>query len=202
VSDPDIEIFHRAFAGDRIASEKLVQAYHGLLVAMVRPLVGESLAEDVAQETWIKALTAIEKFEGRSSLRTWLVSIALNEARMILRKSGREVLVDHWGETDASPFEGRFIEDGHWENAPPLWHHNTPDAILTEAELQGCIDKHMELLPADQQAALRLREMEEMEFSEISTALSLSEGNVRVMLHRARQKLYVMVENFEETGTC
>lgn len=199
---PDVESFRLALAGDRSASESLVRTYHGLLVAMVRPLVGESLADDVAQETWIKALTAVEKFEGRSTLRTWLVSIALNEARMLLRKSGREVLVEHWGNIDSTPFEGRFLEDGHWQEGPRLWDHNTPDAILTEAELQGCIDKHIGMLPPDQQAALRLREMEEMDFADISAALSLSEGNVRVMLHRARQKLYVMVEHFEETGTC
>jgi RNA polymerase sigma-70 factor (ECF subfamily) len=76
---------------------ELVRAHHGFLVSLVMPVIGRELCEDVAQEAWVKAFTALERFEGRASFRTWLAQIALNTARSRRRKLSREISLDAWG---------------------------------------------------------------------------------------------------------
>jgi RNA polymerase sigma-70 factor (ECF subfamily) len=184
------------------AAEKAVSLHHGFLLMMVKPLVGEDLANDVVQNTWIKALAAIHSFEGRSLFRTWLTRIALNEAKALIRKHRREVSLESWGGDSGSPIADRFKESGAWQTLPYTWHHETPDALLTEAELHECIKKHLHKLPDDQRGVVILREMSGLGFDEIAAELSLSEGNIRVLLHRARQKMHVMLNHFEEEGSC
>jgi RNA polymerase sigma-70 factor (ECF subfamily) len=186
----DAELVADLVRQKRPAMEQVVRAHHGFLVAMVAPLVGPDVAEDVVQECWIKAFAAIGGFQGRASLRTWLAQIALNQARSRLRTTASELSVDDWGQDPGSPIAHRFNADGRWQAPPERWHHNTPDALLTEAELRECMEKHMGLLPHDQQTVLRLRELESLEFPEIGAITGLTEGNVRVLLHRARQRLH------------
>ncbi len=187
---------------EKAAVEQVVHAHHGFLVTIVTPLVGLDAAEDVVQEAWIKALAAIGRFEGRSSLRTWLAQIALNQARSRLRAPLREVSMNAWGHDTGSPIAERFGPDERWREPPEEWHHDTPDALLTEAELRACIEKHLAMLPPDQQTVLRLRELESMEIEDICAVTSLKAGNVRVLLHRARQRLLAMIEHFEKVGAC
>lgn len=184
------------------AAERVVSLHHGFLLMMVRPLVGEDLANDVVQNTWLKALAAISAFEGRSQFRTWLARIALNEAKALLRKHRREVSLDSLAENSVSPIASRFKASGGWQTPPSAWHHDTPDALLTEAELRECITKHLHRLPDAQRSVVMLREMACLEYEEIAAELGLSEGNIRVLLHRARQSMYAMLEHFEEEGTC
>lgn len=195
-------LIDRLLRRERPAIEEVVRTHHTFLVGMVVPVVGVDQAEDVVQECWIKAFGALGRFESRASLRTWLAQIALNTARSRRRSQGREVSLEEWGRDSGSPFADRFAEDGHWGEPPGSWHHTTPDELLTEEELRKCIEKHLHRLPPDQQTVLRLREFEFMEFAEIGAITELTEGNVRVLLHRARQKLYVMIERFEKVGTC
>lgn len=184
------------------AAEQAVSLHHGFLLMMVKPLVGDDLANDVVQNTWLKAFAAIGTFEGRSQFRTWLTRIALNEAKALLRKHRREVSLESWGEDTGSPISERFKESGAWQVLPHVWHHDTPDAMLTEAELHECIKKHLHKLPDDQRGVVILREMSGLGFDEIAAELSLSEGNVRVLLHRGRQKMHAMLNHFEEEGLC
>lgn len=188
--------------GEPAACEAAIRSHHRFLIAMAAPLVGADLAADVAQDTWIKAFAAIGGFEGRARLRTWLARIALNEAQALLRKRRRERSWDCWGEDPGSPLAGRFDTHDEWARPPSPWHHDSPEALLTGAELQECIRKHLHRLPPDQQSVLTMRELAGLEFAEIAQALALSEGNVRVLLHRARQRLQLMLERFEEEGTC
>ncbi|GAB3378308.1 RNA polymerase sigma factor [Azotobacter armeniacus] len=188
--------------GETEACEAAIRTHHRFLIAMATPLVGADLAADVAQETWIRAFAAIASFEGRSRLRTWLARIALNEAQALLRKRRCEQSWDCWGEDTGSPLGERFDATGEWARPPVPWHHDTPEALLTEAELHECIRKHLHRLPSDQQAVVTMRELAGLEFAEIAQALVLTEGNVRVLLHRARQRLYAMLERFEEEGIC
>jgi RNA polymerase sigma-70 factor (ECF subfamily) len=181
---------------------ELVRAHHGFLVSLVMPVIGREFCEDVAQEAWVKAFTALERFEGRASFRTWLAQIALNTARSRRRKLSREISLDAWGVDNGSPIADRFDDQGRWSEPPMGWHHHTPEALLTEAELRACIEKHVQRLPPDQQSVLRLREFEGMELKDIAAATELSEGNVRVLLHRARQRLHSMISHFEKVGTC
>lgn len=187
---------------DRAALAEIVRAHHGFLISMVTPLVTRDFAEDVVQEAWIKAFAALDRFEGRCSLRTWLGQIALNSARSWRRSRRHEARDLPWGGDCDSPVAGRFAEDGAWSDPPAAWHHNTPEALLTEAELRECLEKHLGKLPPDQQTVVRLRDIEGMELADIATITELNQGNVRVLLHRARQKLHLMIEHFESTGTC
>ncbi|MBC2693288.1 MULTISPECIES: RNA polymerase sigma factor [Pseudomonas] len=200
--DDEQEMIQRLKRGDPAACETAIKAHHRFLIAMTVPLVGRDLADDVAQETWIKAFAAVEKFEGRSAFRTWLARIALNEARAMRRKYSREVSLDSWGVDPGSPITQRFTDDGAWSTPPSQWHHETPEEILTEAELQECIRKHLHKLPSDQQSVVMMRELAGLEFNEIAHALGLAEGNIRVLLHRGRQRMHTMLEHFEEEGTC
>jgi len=201
-ADPESLLIARLRARDRAAMTGVVRAHHGFLVSLVMPVVGKELAEDVAQEAWIKAFAALDGFAGRASLRTWLAQIALNTARSRRRTVSREISLGEWGLDAGSPISDRFDDQGRWSEPPTAWHHHTPEALLTEAELRECIEKHVQRLPPDQETVLRLREFECMELKDIAAVTELSEGNVRVLLHRARQKLHSMISHFEEVGTC
>jgi RNA polymerase sigma-70 factor (ECF subfamily) len=196
------ELIRRLRQGDSGAYEAVIKLHHGFLVAMAIPLVGPDSANDVAQETWIKAFAAIHKFEGRAKLRTWLARIAINEAHTLRRKHGREVSLEDWGIDSGSPIGERFNEQGAWDAPPSQWHHDTPEALLTEAELHECIRKHLHKLPSDQQSVVMMRELGGLDYDEIAQALSLAEGNIRVILHRGRQSMHAMLNHFEEVGTC
>jgi len=196
------ELVKRLRQGDSNALETAIKLHHAVLVAMAIPLVGADSADDVAQETWLKAFAAISKFEGRAKLRTWLARIAINEAYALRRKRGRELSLDDWGIDSGSPIGSRFNQQGGWNAPPSQWHHETPEALLTEAELHECIRKHLHQLPGDQQSVLMMRELGGLGFDEIARALSLAEGNIRVLLHRGRQRMHAMLNHFEEVGTC
>ncbi|SDT88173.1 RNA polymerase sigma factor [Halopseudomonas salegens] len=200
--DDEAQLLVALKSGAADAVDQVVRLHHGFLLAMVRPLVGDDAAKDVVQDTWIKALAAINGFEGRSKLRTWLARIALNEARGLLRKQGREVSLPGWGQDSGSPIADRFNEQGAWDQVPTAWHHDSPDALLTENELHECIEKHLHKLPDDQRGVVVFREMAGLDFTEIAQQLCLSEGNVRVLLHRARQRMHAMLDHFEQEGTC
>lgn len=200
--DDEQALLKRLRQGDKEALESVIKLHHAFLIAMATPLVGHELADDVAQETWIKAFSAIKKFEGRSKLRTWLARIAINEAHAIRRKTGREVSFDGWGHDQGSPISKRFNEQGAWDAPPTQWHHDTPEELLTEAELHECIHKHLHKLPDDQQSVVMMRELGGLDYTEIARALNLAEGNIRVLLHRGRQRMHAMLNHFEEVGTC
>ncbi len=196
------ELVKRLQGGDGRALEAVIKRHHGFLVAMATPLVGPDLADDVAQETWLRAVAAIGKFEGRSKLRTWLARIAINEAHALRRKMGREVSLEGWGVDPGSPIASRFNQQGAWEAPPSQWHHQSPEELLTEAELYECIRKHLHQLPGDQQSVVVMRELGGLDYAEIAQALGLVEGNIRVLLHRGRQRMHAMLNHFEEVGTC
>jgi RNA polymerase sigma-70 factor (ECF subfamily) len=200
--DDEQELLRRLRRGDHGALEAVIKLHHAFLVAMAVPLVGPESADDVAQETWLKAFAAIGKFEGRSKLRTWLARIAINEAHSMRRKRGREVSLDGWGVDSGSPIGSRFNKQGAWDVPPSQWHHETPEELLTEAELYECIRKHLHKLPSDQQSVVMMRELGGLDYPEIAQALGLAEGNIRVLLHRGRQRMHAMLNQFEEVGTC
>lgn len=200
--DDEQELLRRLRLGDSGALETVIKLHHAFLVAMAMPLVGPESADDVAQETWLKAFAAIGKFEGRARLRTWLARIAINEAHAMRRKRGREVSLDSWGVDSGSPIGSRFNDQGAWDVPPSQWHHETPEELLTEAELYECIRKHLHKLPGDQQSVVVMRELGGLDYHEIAQALGLAEGNIRVLLHRGRQRMHAMLNHFEEVGTC
>lgn len=180
----------------------MIREHHHALLAATRPLVGMDVADEVVQRAWVKAHGAIGRFQGRSSIKTWLISIAVNEARMYLRQHKREVSLDQMQANDNDPLADRFKPSGLWAKPPAPWSEDSPDELLTREELLDCLRKVLAGMPANQRAMIELRDMNEMDFDNICNELGLSASNARVLLHRARTYLYRFLEKFEETGEC
>jgi len=198
----DSQLLARLLAGERAAFDELVHRYHAPMKRFASAIIGEAQAEEVVQEAWLAAIRHLGDFQGRSSLKTWLFTIVSNEARSRLRKSKREVFIDDQPGGEQLFDSGRFIADGHWAQSPGLWHDDSPEALLSHDDFRRCLEKTLLNLPETQRAVLLLRDHDEMPLEDICNVLAISASNVRVLIHRARTRVYTMVEHFEETGTC
>lgn len=180
---------------------RLVAENHSGMVALARRFLGDGEAEEAVQDAWIAAYKSIDNFEGRSAVRTWLFRIVINEAKMRLRRSGRELTVD-FTETEPDALAARFKADGHWSAPPEHWKADSPEELLSESELLDCLRKHLGNLPEAQRVVLELRDLQGQELDEICNLLTLSASNVRVLLHRARTRIFSMVDHYQVTGEC
>ena len=198
----ETELLERLRAGDGSAFAEAVRLYNGAMLRAARALLGDhDAAEDACQDAWLSAMRGITSFEERSSLRTWLTRIVINEAKMRLRRSGRETSIEVIG-TDADPFAGRFADDGHWSIAPLSWRFHGPEDLLSEADLRRCIENTLEKLPANQRMVIEMCDLEGMSPQEVCNALGVGASNLRVLLHRARSRMFGMIEHYSETGKC
>ena len=190
-------------ARDKKAYEQAVRLYHSGLLRAARALVGEAIADEVVQETWVAVLTGLSSFEGRSTLKTWMYSVLNNIARSRLRRESRSVnLGDAWNEPDPTLPPSRFAPDGHWAVPPTPWHEDTPDAVLSGEELRRCLEKILSMLPAAQQSIVAMRDGEGLEMDEICNILTITATNGRVLLHRARNALRAAVERHARGEEC
>lgn len=197
-SEADLLIALRA--GDRKAYREAMQRYGGAMLSAARGIT-PSHAEDAVQEAWLSALGALDKFEGRASLKTWLVRITMNKAYNHIRKTRREVSLDGL-ETHQDPLAGAFTDDGRWHVTYQRWDDDTPDALLQAHVLKDCLDRHLDDLPSGQRMAITLNDIEGLTPQEICNTLSITPSNFRVLLHRARIRIFGMVSHYEETGEC
>lgn len=205
MANPDLEtpeFIERLRAGDRAAFALVVKHYHPRLLGAARTLLQPADAEEAVQDGWIAAHRALPKFEGRSALLTWLTRIVINQARMQLRKRGREVQFDPTEEGATDALAHRFNANGHWQEPPRAWTLSGPDALLTRDELQHCLESHITAMPDNQRLALQLRDIQGLDFDDICNIMDVSASNVRVLVHRARARLFEMVDRFQETGEC
>jgi RNA polymerase sigma-70 factor (ECF subfamily) len=170
--------------------------------AVAIAIVGAAHADEVVQDAWLAAVRNLDGFQGRSSLKTWLLTITANTAKSRLRKVRRDVSLDDLPAPHGSLDDTRFAADGHWSPAPLAWHEDSPEALLAEDELRQCLEKTLLSLSELQRSVLLLRERQGLELEEICNLLAVSLSNVRVLLHRARLKVFATVEHFEETGEC
>jgi len=171
------------------------------MLYLAHSMVGNKLADEVVQEAWFSAMRALPKFERRSKLKTWLMRIVANEAKTRVRRENRQESLDAMLEPDAA-MDSRFDTKGHWQNNPLDWDGDSPEALLTSDELRACIDEMIETLPDLQSATLNLRERQGYSLDEICNILDVSESNVRVLLHRARNRVFRCIENFQDSGEC
>ncbi|MEQ8801980.1 RNA polymerase sigma factor [Haliea sp.] len=190
-------------AGDKYFAS-LVRDHHRALIALAVPFVGASEAEEVVQNAWLKAYRAIDGFEGRSSIRTWLSRIVINEARMQLRSRKREVfLEDQTGDFgSASSLDDSFREDGRWRVPPVTWSMDSPEGLLMGVDLMDCLERLLQGMSSNQRAVLEMRDSNELSFDDICNTLDISASNARVLLHRARAELFKLVNHYQETGEC
>ncbi len=187
--------------GDNEAFRQAISQYQASMTYLARSLVGEKIADEVVQEAWFSALKAIAKFERRSSLKTWLLRIVANEGKTRLRKENRMTSLEDLTAADPNILN-RFDDTGHWSPGPAQWHADTPEALIATEELNECMNQLINSLPDLQGATLNLRERQGYSLVEICNILDVSESNVRVLLHRARVKLFHCIDHFQETGEC
>lgn len=190
--------------GDPTLFAELVRDHHRALVALAIPIVGRPEAEEVVQNAWLKAHQGIKQFEGRSQIRTWLGRIVINEAKMQIRRRGRELLFSDWQrvEEGSDALADCFDDKGHWESSPAHWDINTPEDLLMREDLANCLETLLGAMPSNQRTVLELRDTTGFSFEEICNELGLSASNARVLLHRARTQLFKLVSHYEETGEC
>lgn len=188
----DVELVARLRAGDESAFVSLVDQFHAPMLRFASTFVpSRAIAEEVVQESWLGVVRGIGGFEGRSSLRTWLFSIVANCARRAGARERRQTPVDFDDERGVP--EDRFGRSGEWISPPVPWADDAVDRIAAEqvvASIRGCFDS----LPATQRQAVLLRDFEGLPSSEVCGLLGISEGNLRVLLHRGRARIRNQVE--------
>jgi RNA polymerase sigma-70 factor (ECF subfamily) len=187
-------------AGDESAFRALIEMYHAMLVRVARMYVStQAVAEEVAQETWLAVLEGIHRFEGRSSLKTWLFRILTNRAKTRGIREGRSLPFSALEPDEPAVEPTRFhggdhAWPGHWA-APPA---GFPEERLLAREMRDVIERAIEALPPTQRAVISLRDIEGWSADEVCNALTLSETNQRVLLHRARSAVRAALEQYLE----
>jgi RNA polymerase sigma-70 factor (ECF subfamily) len=196
--DRDAALLCALRSGDESAFQALVRRYHGAMLRVAASHVRSSaVAEEVVQDAWLAVVEGLSRFEGRSSFRTWLFTIVANRAKTRGVREARTVpfsaLARDDGEGDTTVDADRFGEDGHWTEPPAEWRD--PEQRLRSLEGFALAKKAIEALPAAQRAVITLRDVEGLSSEEVCTALDLSDGNQRVLLHRARAKVRAALES-------
>lgn len=182
----------RLRSGDEAAFRLLVRRFHGALVGTAAAIIGSrAQAEEVVQDTWLAVVANIGGFEGRSSLATWLFTIAANRARTRAKREGRTVaLAPPSPDGDERAVElQNFRADGHWVVMPRLWHDLNPEREVGGRQLWRHVEAVIEQLPPNQKAVLILRDIEGRSADEACEMLDVSAENQRVLLHRARGRV-------------
>jgi RNA polymerase sigma-70 factor (ECF subfamily) len=184
----------RLRAGDGGAYRQLIRRFHASLVSVANSIIGSrAQAEEVVQDAWLAVFNSISRFEGRSSLATWLFSIVLNRARTRISRESRLVglpgILDGTQGTERAVDVTEFQPDGHWVEAPRLWDELNPERIVGGRQLWDHVMETIERMPAGQRAVIILRDLEGCEAEETCTLLDISAENQRVLLHRARGRV-------------
>lgn len=196
----DAELARRVLAGDRQAFEALVARHGGPLLRFALTFVRSvAAAEEVVQDTWMAVLDGLPRFEGRSSLKTWMFRIVANRARTRLERDGRTVPFSALGAGGGEDPEGpavapeRFDATGHWREPVEAWTEESPERLVLRAETREVLESAIADLPASQRAVLVLRDVEGLGPEETCGLLELTEVNQRVLLHRARTRVRLAV---------
>jgi RNA polymerase sigma-70 factor (ECF subfamily) len=186
--------------GDERAFASLVQSYHASLLRLAMSYVAtKEQAEDAVAETWLGVLNGLDRFEGRSSLKTWIFRILVNRAKTKGVREQRSVpfssLAGDADESEPSVDQSRFAAAGNWTAPPGSWE-GIPEDRLLSAETRSVVDDAIARLPASQRAVITLRDVHGLSAQEASEVLGLTEGNQRVLLHRARSKVRARLEEY------
>ena len=185
--------------GDRAAFAALVGRHGGALLRLARTFTRDaSTAEELVQDAWVAALDGLDGFEGRSSIRTWLLHIVSNKARTRLAREGRTVSLSAFtassGGDDPAVDPGQFDDRGAWKAPPGLWTEENPERLAQGAQTRAALERAIAALPEAQRAVLTLRDVEGLEAEEICGILAITVGNQRVLLHRARARVREALE--------
>jgi RNA polymerase sigma-70 factor, ECF subfamily len=194
-------------AGDETAFVELVETHQSWMLRTASSFVpAPAVAEDIVQETWISVLRAVDGFEGRSALRTWIFSILVNAAKKRAAAERRTVPWSAFDEPAGDEALGdRFFEPSHprwancWTSTMPNWD-DAPDIRLMAAEAWRAVERTLEKLPFRQRLVFTLRDVEHWSSDEVCDALEISGSNERVLLHRARLRIRSALERHYASG--
>jgi RNA polymerase sigma-70 factor (ECF subfamily) len=197
----ETELVARLRAGDERAFEALVEREYPTMLAVARHYVrSRAVAEEVVQEAWLGVLKGLDRFEGRSSLRTWILRILVNTAKTRGVREARTIpftsLAPEGEEPAVEPDRFRSRDDpfpGHWRAYPADWQR-LPEEALGERETLEVVISAIHALPASQRVVITMRDIQGCSADEVCAALDVSEGNQRVLLHRARSKVRSALE--------
>ena len=210
-SSEDAFLLQQLRAGDETAFLKLVERHHNTLLRLARVYVrSPEVAEEVVQETWLGVLKGIDRFEGRSSLKTWIFRILTNRAKTRGEREARSIPFSALAQGDAESGDSGFDLDrflptdhpqwpGHWALPPAAWEGNPEERLLAE-ERKKCILDLIDSLPEGQRAVITLRDLQGLTAAEVCNVLEISETNQRVLLHRARTKVRTLCEELLTKG--
>ena len=206
----EIGLLERLRQGDEAAFASLVDRHHGSLLRLAMAYVSDhSIAEEVVQETWIGVLEGLDRFEGRSSLKTWIFRILTNKAKTRGVRESRHVSFSPLAASEENPEEPavdptRFQTTGHWAgywvSYPQPWDENTPEKLLLSQEGTTFLEQAIEALPGKLRQIIVMRDVEGLSSDEACNILGISETNQRVLLHRARSRVRKALEKYLEGG--
>lgn len=195
----DVELVAALRRGDETVFTELVAAYSPGLLTMARLYVRDrAVAEEVVQEAWLGVLHGIDRFEGRSTLKTWIFRILINTAKTRAQREARTIPFSAAARGDEPSVDpDRFLPPDHrypggWMLGPSDWR--VPEAQLMEGETRDAILRAIKQLPAIQKAVITMRDLEGLPAEEVAEALGISDGNQRVLLHRARSRIRGAIE--------
>jgi RNA polymerase sigma-70 factor (ECF subfamily) len=210
-SDSEAALLAALRSGDEDAFGALVDAHGAVMHRVALTFVRSSaVADEVVQEAWLGALRGLDRFEGRSALRTWLLRIVANIARTHAVREARAVPFSSLelphevgsGHEPALPTERFQGPDGRlpgcWVSFPKSWS-TEPDNALLAAEIRKLVADTIAALSDGQRIVITLRDVEGWDSAEVCSVLELSETNQRVLLHRARSKVRAALEDYLST---
>jgi RNA polymerase sigma-70 factor (ECF subfamily) len=195
----EVELIARLRAGEEAAFRQVLRKYHNNMIALARTyLRQQDIAEEVVQETWLAVIKGLDHFEQRSSFKTWIYSILLNKAKTRAVRDGRVALFSELardGNIDDPAIDPeRFSAHGEWLLPPAAWETPVPEREVSEKEMLELVRDALDGLPPSQRAVVLLRDVEGVSAQKASDLLGISEGNLRVLLHRGRNRLRAMME--------
>lgn len=199
------DLVDRLRSGDEAAFRGLVERYHQPLVRLALTYVSRpDVAEEVVQDTWIGVIRGIGKFEARSSVKTWIFRILTYQAMSGGKRERRTIPFSvlaareaEGNEPAVDPSRFRGPEDpyvGGWIEHPDPWGDG--EAIMLSLEMQGVVAASLETLPPAQRLVMTLRDVQGWTAEDVCEALEISQGNQRVLLHRARSKVRAGLERY------
>lgn len=191
---------------DEAAFVDLVERYHASLIRLAQLYVADrAAAEEVVQDTWLGVLKGIDRFEGRSSFKTWLFRILTNTAKTRGVREARSVPFSTLFDAESEAAEptvtpDRFVSPdeqwaGSWSIEPGAWN-DQPETRLLSRETLTHIRSAIDALPPAQREVITLRDIEGWSSDEVCNALDITETNQRVLLHRARSKVRTALEDY------
>jgi len=201
----DEEFVRRVRQGEDEAFMLLVESLHASMIRVALSFVrSRGVAEEVVQETWLAVTEGLHRFEGRSTLKTWVFQILKNQARTRGKRERRTIPTSSFGgddaEHEASVDAARFDERGMWGVAPRPWASQTPERFSMNQQAIEFLRDAIDELPPVQRAVVTMRDVEGLSSKEVWDILEIRSANQRVLLHRGRSALRAALEEYVELG--